>query len=107
MGTVDAVGEAFAVVVVGSALAAVVTAVDVDGALAITGSNALGKEVDGGSAPIASERTSGPLPPLDSMIGNPRAATQPKAANIPLYLSTACATRLSRNPSNPSTTPRS
>jgi hypothetical protein len=101
---VDAALEAFAVVV-GSVPAADVLGVDVEGALAIPGSKAAGKDVDGGSAPITSDRTSGPLPPPDSMIGSPRAATQPKAARIPLYLSTACATRLSRNPSNPSTTP--
>lgn len=105
VGTVDAAVEAFAVVVGESVPAADVAGVDVDGALAIPGSKAAGKEVDGGSAPNTSERTSGPLPPPDSMIGNPRAATQPKAASSPLYLSTACATRLSRNPSNPSTTP--
>jgi hypothetical protein len=102
---VDGAVEAFAAVVVGSALAADVSEVDVDGASAMPGSIAVGKEVDGGPEPTTSDRTSGAWsPPSDKMIGRPRAATQPKAASNPLYLSTACATRLSRNPS---TTPQS
>jgi hypothetical protein len=98
---VDGDVEAFAVDVGESAFSADVSEVDVDGASAISGSVTVGTEVDDAPDPSISNRASVSLPSPDDdrTIGSARAARQPKATSNPLYLSTACATRLSRNPS--------